>query len=81
MTLADLSAYEAIERQAVCAPYRAYRVCGMGPPTSGGLTSLMILGVLEPYQLSSLNPEGLVAAHLFAQASRLAFCRPQSVHG
>ena len=73
MTLADLSAYEAVERRPVCAPYRAYRVCGMGPPTSGGLTSLMILGLLEPYQLPGLNPEGLVAAHLFAQASRLAF--------
>ncbi|MEM7633605.1 MAG: gamma-glutamyltransferase [Pseudomonadota bacterium] len=73
MTLADLDAYEAIERQPVCAPYRDYRVCGMGPPTSGGLTSLMILGLLEPYKLSSLDPDGLVAAHLFAQASRLAF--------
>ncbi|NNJ74877.1 MAG: gamma-glutamyltransferase [Anderseniella sp.] len=73
MTLADLSAYEAIEREPVCAPYRVYRVCGMGPPTSGGLTSLMILGLLEPYQMSSLDPGGLVAAHLFAQASRLAF--------
>lgn len=73
MTLADLAAYQAIERQPVCAPYRAYRVCGMGPPTSGGLTSLMILGLLEPYQLAKLKPEGLVAAHLFSQASRLAF--------
>ena len=54
-------------------PNRAYRVCGMGPPTSGGLTSLMILGLLEPYHLGRLNPEGLVAAHLFSQASRLAF--------
>ena len=42
-------------------------------PMTAGLTSLMILGVLEPYQLSSLDPGGLVAAHLFAQASRLAF--------
>jgi len=73
MTLADLEAYQAIERKPVCAPYRAYRVCGMGPPTSGGLTSLMILGLLEPYQLAKLNPEGLVVAHLFSQASRLAF--------
>ena len=73
MTLADLAAYQAIERKPVCLPYRAYRVCGMGPPTSGGLTSLMILGLLEPYHLSRLNPEGLVAAHLFSQASRLAF--------
>ncbi len=73
MTLADLAAYEAIERAPVCAPYRAYRVCGMGPPTSGGLTSLMILGLLEPYKLSKLDPAGLMAAHLFSQASRLAF--------
>ncbi len=73
MTLADLAAYQAIEREPVCAPYRAYRVCGMGPPTSGGVTSLMILGMLEPYHMARLNPEGLVAAHLFSQASRLAF--------
>jgi gamma-glutamyltranspeptidase/glutathione hydrolase len=73
MTLADLAAYKAVERPAVCLDYRDKRVCGMGPPTSGGLTSLMILGLLEPYSLGELAPDGVMAAHLFSQASRLAF--------
>lgn len=73
MTLQDLAAYEAIERPAVCGPYRVWVVCGMGPPSSGGLTSLMILTLLEPYSMPDFDPEGAMAAHLIAQASRLAF--------
>jgi gamma-glutamyltranspeptidase/glutathione hydrolase len=73
MTLDDLAAYEAVERAPVCMAYRQYNVCGMAPPTSGGLTTLMTLGLLEPYHLSALDPDGVMVAHLFAQASRLAF--------
>ena len=73
MTLEDLANYQAMERTPVCAPYRTWRVCGMGPPTSGGLTSLMILTMLEPYELGRLDPNGVMAAHLLSQASRLAF--------
>lgn len=73
MTLDDLARYQAVERQAVCAAYRVWTVCGMGPPSSGGLTSLMILTMLEPYSMPGFDPNGVMAAHLFAQASRLAF--------
>ena len=73
LTMADLAEYEAIERTPVCMGYRQHNVCGMGPPSSGGLTSLMILGMLEPYHLKALSPDGVVAAHLITQASRLAF--------
>lgn len=73
MTLDDLAAYKAVERPAVCGIYRVWQVCGMGPPSSGGLTTLMILGMLEPYSMSELDPNGAMAAHLFAQAGRLAF--------
>lgn len=73
MSMEDLAAYEAVERKPVCAPYRQWTVCGMGPPTSGGMTSLMILTMLEPYALGKLDPNGVMAAHLIAQASRLAF--------
>ncbi|MGI9463983.1 MAG: gamma-glutamyltransferase family protein, partial [Aestuariivirgaceae bacterium] len=52
MDAADLAAYKAKRRQAVCSAYRAFRVCGMPPPTSGGLTTLMILGMLENYNMS-----------------------------
>ena len=38
-TLADLAAYQIKKRAPVCTTYRAYTVCGMGPPTSGGITA------------------------------------------
>jgi len=73
MTLADLSQYRAKVRPPVCALYRAYRVCSMGPPSSGGVTVLMILKQLERFDLSALGPKSPVAWHLFAESARLAF--------
>lgn len=73
MSLEDLAAYEAKRRAPVCAPYRAFRVCGMPPPTSGGLTSLMILKMVERFDLGALKPSSGEAVHLISEASRLAF--------
>jgi gamma-glutamyltranspeptidase/glutathione hydrolase len=73
LTLADLAAYEAKRRDPVCATYRTYKVCGMGPPTSGGLTSLMTLKLAEKFDLPSMKPGALEAVHLISEASRLAF--------
>lgn len=69
----DLAGYRVAVRQPVCGGYRAYLVCGMGPPSSGGLTVLQILGMLEHFDMASLDPLSADAAHLFAEASRLAF--------
>lgn len=73
LTEQDLAAYQAKERPPVCANYHQYRVCGMGPPTSGGITTLQILSLLEPYTLSRYAPMDADAVHLFSQASRLAY--------
>ncbi len=73
MTMEDMAAYTAVKRQAVCGPYRAYIVCGMPPPSSGGITTLQILGILEHYPLKWMKPGSLMASHLIAEASRLAF--------
>ena len=73
MTLDDLKAYDAKKRRAVCRPYRAYKVCGMPPPTSGGLTSLMILGMLEHFDMSACRPGSPMAVHLISEASKLAY--------
>ncbi|HTP76251.1 MAG TPA: gamma-glutamyltransferase [Rhizomicrobium sp.] len=73
MTLADLASYRAVERPAVCGAYRAYRLCSMGPPSSGGVAVLQILGMLERFPQSQLQPNTLSEVHLFTQASRLAF--------
>ena len=73
MTLADLANYRVIERTPVCGDYRAYVVCGMGPPSSGGVATLQILGVLSGFDLAASGPDTVETVHLFLQANRLAF--------
>ncbi|MFA6965820.1 gamma-glutamyltransferase [Bosea sp. (in: a-proteobacteria)] len=72
MTLADLTAYRIEERDPVCGAYRVWRICGMGPPSSGAVAVLQILGILETRDLARMGP-GAEAAHWFAEAGRLAF--------
>lgn len=69
----DLAAYRPKTRLAVCGKYHRYRVCGMPPPSSGGIAVLQILGLLERFELAQLSPESLLATHLIAEAGRLAF--------
>lgn len=71
--LADLTEYRAQRRTALCAPYRAFRVCGMPPPSSGGLAVLQILGMLERFDMRAMRPNSLIASHAIVEASRLAF--------
>ena len=73
MTAGDLAAYQPEERPAVCGAYRQYRICGMGPPSSGGIAILQILNQLERFDLASLGPSSPVSWHLLAESTRLAF--------
>lgn len=73
LSLEDMAAYRAIEREPICGPYRSYRICGMPPPTSGGTTVLAILGMLEHFDLASADPGTALAVHLISEASRLAY--------
>jgi gamma-glutamyltranspeptidase/glutathione hydrolase len=73
MTLADLAHYRAQERTPVCGPYRTWRICSMGPPSSGGIAILQILGMLQRFPSQTLKPGTPAEVHLFTQASRLAF--------
>jgi gamma-glutamyltranspeptidase / glutathione hydrolase len=73
MTIADLAAYKVRQREPVCALYRAWRLCGMGPPSSGATTVFGILGMLERFDMAALGKDSPVAWHLFAEAQRLAY--------
>ena len=73
LTVEDLAGYAPVKRRPVCAPYRGYKVCGMPPPTSGGVTPLQILGMLEPFDLGAMDADSPEVAHLFAEAARLAY--------
>jgi len=78
----DLSTYAARERDPVCTAYRTWTVCGMPPPSSGGISIGQILGILGHFELESLGPSQQArgepqpqpqAVHLISEAERLAF--------
>ena len=76
LTLSDLAGYDVIERAPVCAPYRGHEVCGMGPPSSGGLTVGQILMLLEHFDMAAYAPgSGREAEgrHLLAEAMKRAY--------
>lgn len=69
----DLATYQVKEREPVCAPYRQYSICGMGPPSSGALTLGQIMGMLSHYPIAKMGPENIQSWRLLGDASRLAF--------
>ena len=73
MTLDDLAAYRVRDVEPVCATYRDRRLCGMGPPSSGGVAVLQMLGTLSRFDLAGLRPGSAQAVHLFSEAGRLAY--------
>ena len=77
LTVQDIAAYQAKTRTAICSDYRSWTVCGMPPPSSGGIAIAQILGILETKNMRALAPiDGVLnadAVHLFSEAGRLAY--------
>ena len=73
LSMADLAAYQATDRNAVCAPYRQYKVCGMGPPSSGATTILQMLGMIERFDMKRLGANNPTAWHVIGEAMQLAY--------
>ena len=81
-TLDDLKNYRAKRRDPVCATYRAYYICSMSPPSSGGIGVLSALGILENFNLGLHDPTNIdieggkptvMGVHLVSEAERLAY--------
>ena len=77
LTAADIAGYQPKLRTPVCSDYRRYTVCGMPPPSSGGIAVAQMLGILETRDMHALAPRdgvpGAEALHLFSEAGRLAY--------
>ena len=73
MTRADVAAYLAKSREPLCGMYRRYRICGVPPSTSGTVTVLQILALLERFPSAQLQPSTLSTVHLVSEASHLAY--------
>ena len=72
LTLADLAAYRPARLEPLCGPYRVYLVCGMRPPSSGGVAVLGVLGLLETFAMEG-EPNSSLDWHRFIEAQRLAY--------
>ena len=69
----DLRDYRARTVEPVCGKYRAYKICGMPPPSAGGIAILQILGALERFDMKTVLPNSAEAIHLISEAERLAY--------
>jgi gamma-glutamyltranspeptidase / glutathione hydrolase len=73
ITIDDLAHYEVKEREAVQGSYRDYEIISAPPPSSGGITLIEILNILEGYNLAKLGGRSAQAMHLTLEAFRRAF--------
>jgi gamma-glutamyltranspeptidase/glutathione hydrolase len=73
LSVEDIGAYEAKTREAVCPSYRSWKVCGMPPPSSGGVAVGELLGVLEGTEIATAAPASAEAINLFVESARLAY--------
>lgn len=73
ITRADMAAYHAIERAPLHGKYRGHEVVTMGPPSSGGIALLQMLGMLEQRDVASLGYHSTAQIHLFTEVMRRAF--------
>lgn len=73
LSLADLEAYRPVKREAICQPYREYRLCSAPPPSSGAVAANVILRLLERFDMAAAGPDTVLGWHLFTEASRLAY--------
>lgn len=82
MTAQDLADYRSVIPEPVCSGYRGKQICGMPPPSSGGIAIAQILGVLSSFDLRPLRPTDIDrnggrptvrGVHLVAEAERLAY--------
>ena len=82
MTLEDLAGYAVKKREPLCTPYRGREICGMPPPSSGGIAVAATLGILEHFAMADHKPSdvdlnggrpAVMGVHLISEAERLAY--------
>ncbi|MEG4287040.1 gamma-glutamyltransferase [Microcoleus sp. A006_D1] len=73
MTLEDLKNYTPIWRNPICGKFRAYEICAMSPPSSGGVHLLQILNILGDTDLKRLGRQSPDTLHLLAESMRIAY--------
>ena len=69
----DFLEYRSVERKPLCGSYKTYTICGMAPPSAGGLMTLQTLGILARLRPAIAGGMTGDTVHLVSEASKLAF--------
>jgi gamma-glutamyltranspeptidase/glutathione hydrolase len=69
----DLLKYEPLERDVLKGTYRDYEIISMGPPSSGGISLIYLLNILENYNLSESGYGSSKNIQLMTEAMRRVY--------
>ena len=81
ITKEDLASYKAVLREPIEGTYRGYKVITLPPPSSGGLTLIELLNILEGYDLAKLGQGSAEYLGVCIEAQKLAFADRAKLHG
>lgn len=73
MTMEDLKNYEAVIREPAEGTYRGYKIFSMSPPSSGGVTLVEILNIMENFPVSEWGYNSPRTIHYMTEAYKMAF--------
>jgi len=73
MSMADMAAYRAIEREPLRGSFHGHTIISMPPPSSGGVHILQLLNMLEPFPLAEDGANSAQTIHLMSEAMKLAY--------
>ncbi len=69
----DLETYEPKERSVMKGSYKGYEIISMGPPSSGGISLIYLLNILENFDLSSMGYASVESVQLMTEAMRRVY--------
>lgn len=73
ITMQDLKEYKSVWRKPLSGNYRGYKIISIGPPSSGGIILLQLLGMSQNYPLKEWGFHSAKAIHMMVEAERRAF--------
>jgi len=73
ISMEDLAAYEAVERDPVTGFYKDFKIISMGPPSSGGIAIVQSLKMLEHFDLREMGFHSSRHIHILTEVLKRAF--------
>jgi len=81
ITYEDLKQYQPVEREVIKGNYRGYEILSMGPPSSGGISLIYLLNILENFNLSKSGHNTAETISIMTEAMRRVYADRSEIMG